>query len=235
MDICISFGQNGTTIRAVSSGTGGIACGCNDIGSLLLGHFHFSPVSHISLLPIRQQYHYVVEQSLMQRLIPKNVQGQVFGARGALSIAGYPFGGVAGGVLFMGIAAPLVIGISALLCIGMGCLILFALPINHFDRRTSHQRRKATNAHTPSTTPNGQVPASQPYKEEAAQASAKISTHQFERFSKAYEINIMVTAHAPKRVSKLIFHLSSVLYPDDTMLFTTNRLLSGIIRSKKQI
>ena len=66
--------------------------------------------------------YYVVEQSLMQRLVPKNVQGQVFGARGALSISGYPLGGVTGGVLMMNIAAPLVIGVSALLCIGMGCV-----------------------------------------------------------------------------------------------------------------
>ena len=46
-------------IRAVSSGTGSIACGCNDIGSLLavrVDILYFSPVSHISLLPIRQQY-----------------------------------------------------------------------------------------------------------------------------------------------------------------------------------
>ena len=99
--------------------------------------------------------------------------------------------------------------------------------------RLTHQRRRATNAHTPSTTPNGQVPASQPYREEAAQASAKISTHQAERCSSAYESNMMITAHVPKIVSKLIFHLSSVMYPDDTMWFHftngTKRLLSGII------
>ena len=46
---------------------------------------------------------------------------------------------------------------------------------------------------------------------------------------------MIVTAHAPKRVSKLIFHLSSVLYPNDTMLSLTNRLLSGIICNKKLI
>jgi MFS family permease len=68
--------------------------------------------------------YYVVEQSLMQRLVPKNVQGQVFGARGALSIAGYPLGGVIGGTLMMKIATPLIIGISALSCIGMGCTCL---------------------------------------------------------------------------------------------------------------
>src|SRR5216684_1321765 len=51
------FGKTARAIRAVSSGIGGIACGWNDIGSLLaLSIFYFSPVSHISLLPIRQQY-----------------------------------------------------------------------------------------------------------------------------------------------------------------------------------
>jgi len=76
--------------------------------------------------------YYVVEQSLMQRLIPKNVQGQVFGARGALSIAGYPLGGVTGGVLMMSMAAPLVIGISALLCIGLGCACFVRYPNQSF-------------------------------------------------------------------------------------------------------
>jgi hypothetical protein len=59
--------------------------------------------------------------------------------------------------------------------------------------RRIHQRRRATNAHTPSTTPNGQVPASQPYREEAAQASAKISTHQAERCSRAEACSTMAT------------------------------------------
>jgi predicted MFS family arabinose efflux permease len=68
--------------------------------------------------------YYVVEQSLMQRLVPKNVQGQVFGARGALNVAGYPLGGATGGVLMAAIAVPFVIGISALLCIGLGCVCL---------------------------------------------------------------------------------------------------------------
>jgi MFS family permease len=78
----------------------------------------------ISLAGFAAAPYYVVEQSLMQRLVPKNVQGQVFGARGALSVAGYPLGGATGGVLMAAIAAPFVIGISALLCIGMGCACL---------------------------------------------------------------------------------------------------------------
>ncbi len=51
-------------------------------------------------------------------------------------------------------------------------------------RRFSH-RRNATMAKAPSTTPNGQVKACHPYREDAAQASAKTSTHQEERYSSA--------------------------------------------------
>lgn len=101
---------------------------------LILSGLFLAPLVFLRMLPMAMLFmalagfaaapYYVVEQSLMQRLVPKNVQGQVFGARGAFSIAGYPLGGVAGGVLMMGMAAPLVIGVSALLCIGMGCACL---------------------------------------------------------------------------------------------------------------
>jgi len=101
--------------------------------------------------------------------------------------------------------------------------------------RTSHQRRKATNAHTPSTTPNGQVPASHPYREEAPQAIAKTRIHQEERFSKAYEISMTVTAHAPKSVSEFIIQLSSEVYPEITIVFHTNLLLSDIICNKQKL
>ncbi len=72
--------------------------------------------------------YYVVEQSLRQRLVQKNVQGQVFGARGALTITGYPLGGVIGGVLMVVMAASLVIGVSALMCISMGCICFLRYP-----------------------------------------------------------------------------------------------------------
>ncbi len=99
---------------------------------LILSGLFLAPLVFLRMLPLAMLFmtlagfaaapYYVVEQSLMQRLVPKNVQGQVFGARGALSISGYPLGGVTGGVLMMSMAAPLVIGVSALLCIGMGCV-----------------------------------------------------------------------------------------------------------------
>lgn len=68
--------------------------------------------------------YYVVEQSLMQRLVPGRLRGQVFGARGALNVAGYPLGGALGGLLLGVMAAPLVIGIPALLCVLVGCACL---------------------------------------------------------------------------------------------------------------
>src|SRR5215467_4356752 len=95
---------------------------------LIFSGLFLAPVVFLRMLPVAMLFmtlagfaaapYYVVEQSLMQRLVPINVQGQVFGARGALSIAGYPLGGVIGGVCMTKIAAPLVIGMSALLCIG---------------------------------------------------------------------------------------------------------------------
>jgi MFS family permease len=101
---------------------------------LILSGLFLAPLVFLRMLPVAMLFmilagfaaapYYVVEQSLMQRLVPKNVQGQVFGARGALSIAGYPLGGVTGGMLMAAIAAPFVIGLSALLCIGMGCVCL---------------------------------------------------------------------------------------------------------------
>lgn len=59
--------------------------------------------------------YYVVEQTLTQRLVPDRVRGQVFGARSSLNVAGYPLGGLIGGLLLGALAAPLVIGIPAVL------------------------------------------------------------------------------------------------------------------------
>jgi hypothetical protein len=46
-----------------------------------------------------------------------------------------------------------------------------------------HHRRRASTAQMPSTTPNGHVPASHPYTDDAAQASANTSLHPFARGS----------------------------------------------------
>ena len=107
---------------------------------LILSGLFLAPLVFLRLLPVAMLFmalagfaaapYYVVEQSLMQRLVPKNVQGQVFGARGALSVAGYPLGGVTGGVLMTLMAAPFVIGLSAFLCIAMGCTCF----VSHYNQ-----------------------------------------------------------------------------------------------------
>ncbi len=77
---------------------------------------------------------YVVEQTLTQRLVHEQVRGQVFGARGALNVAGYPLGGAVGGVLLGALAAPLVIGVPALLCIAMASACLVSPTIRSLRR-----------------------------------------------------------------------------------------------------
>ena len=61
-----------------------------------------------------------IEASLMQRLVPETVRGQVFGARLALITAAAPLGALAGGLLLNVLSAPLVIGVSGIACILAG-------------------------------------------------------------------------------------------------------------------
>lgn len=66
-----------------------------------------------------------IETTLLQRLIPAHLRGQVFGARSTLISASGPAGVFIGSVLLQFLAANLVIGISALACIvaGLGGLL----------------------------------------------------------------------------------------------------------------
>ncbi len=57
-----------------------------------------------------------IETSLLQRLVPEQLRGQVFGAQSTLLTAAAPLGAVLGGVLLDHLSAPAVIGISALAC-----------------------------------------------------------------------------------------------------------------------
>jgi len=83
--------------------------------------------------------YYVVEQSITQRLIPEHVRGQIFGARGALnSVAGYPLGGMLGGVLLGTLGVPFAFGMAVLLCLVMGAMCLVSPLI-----RGLHQTERA--------------------------------------------------------------------------------------------
>ena len=63
-----------------------------------------------------------METTLLQRRVPAEIRGQVFGARHSLAA---PLGAAFGGVLLQYLSAPLVIAISGLACIlaGLGGLV----------------------------------------------------------------------------------------------------------------
>jgi MFS family permease len=65
-----------------------------------------------------------LETTLLQRLIPAEIRGQVFGARYSLVVAASPLGAALGGVLLQFLSAPLVIAISGVACVlaGLGGL-----------------------------------------------------------------------------------------------------------------
>lgn len=66
-----------------------------------------------------------METTLLQRLVPAEIRGRVFGARHSLVVAAAPLGAAFGGVLLQYLSAPLVIAISGLACIfaGLGGLV----------------------------------------------------------------------------------------------------------------
>ena len=61
-----------------------------------------------------------METTLLQRLVPPDMRGQVFGARHSLVGAASPLGAAFGGVLLQYVSAPLVIAISGVACILAG-------------------------------------------------------------------------------------------------------------------
>ena len=66
-----------------------------------------------------------METTVLQRLVPAEIRGQVFGARHSLVVAATPLGAAFGGVLLQYLSSPLVIAISGLACIlaGLGGLV----------------------------------------------------------------------------------------------------------------
>jgi MFS transporter, DHA3 family, macrolide efflux protein len=66
-----------------------------------------------------------IETALNQRLVPRSLQGRVFGARETLTIAATALGPALGGLLLDHLSAPAVIGISSAACVltGVGGLL----------------------------------------------------------------------------------------------------------------
>lgn len=61
-----------------------------------------------------------METTLLQRIVPAEIRGQVFGARHSLVVAAAPLGAALGGVLLQYLSAPLVIAISGVACVLAG-------------------------------------------------------------------------------------------------------------------
>ncbi len=61
-----------------------------------------------------------METTVLQRLVPAEIRGQVFGARHSLVAAAAPLGAALAGVLLQSLSAPLVIAISGVACIVAG-------------------------------------------------------------------------------------------------------------------
>ncbi len=86
-----------------------------------------------------------IETTLLQRLIPAHLRGQVFGARSTLISASGPLGVFIGSVLLQFLTANLVIGISALACILAGLGGLLSPRLRQINRpSTSNKESSAT-------------------------------------------------------------------------------------------
>src|SRR5579862_3752259 len=75
-----------------------------------------------------------METTLLQRLVPAEIRGQVFGARHSLVVAATPLGDAFGGVLLQYLPAPLVITVSGLACILAGLGGLVSPPLRRLQR-----------------------------------------------------------------------------------------------------
>ncbi len=82
-----------------------------------------------------------IEASLLQRLIPPTMRGQVFGTRLALTTAAAPLGALAGGLLLQYLAPPVVIGLSGIACVFAGVGGLLSPAMRGLDRQTKSVMR----------------------------------------------------------------------------------------------
>lgn len=84
---------------------------------------------------------YVVRRTLMQRLVPEHLRGQVFGAQASISAAGFPAGSALGGFLLAGFSVPLVIVLVTGASVVLGVATFFS--------RTLHAATRKAPATTP--------------------------------------------------------------------------------------
>ena len=82
-----------------------------------------------------------IEASLLQRLIPPTMRGQVFGERLALTTAAAPLGTLMGGLLLQYLSPALVIGLSGIACMLAGVGGLLSPTMRSLDGKTKSVTR----------------------------------------------------------------------------------------------
>ncbi|WP_269822541.1 MFS transporter [Dictyobacter vulcani] len=80
-----------------------------------------------------------IETSLLQRLIPPAMRGQVFGARLAITTAAAPLGTMIGGFLLTYLSPSIIIGISGIACILAGFGGLLSPKLRKLDGKLKHE------------------------------------------------------------------------------------------------
>lgn len=78
-----------------------------------------------------------IETSLLQRLIPPALRGQVFGSRLAVITAAAPLGTLVGGLLLQFLSPPIVIGISGVACVLAGAGGLLSPTLRNLSGKVS--------------------------------------------------------------------------------------------------
>lgn len=86
----------------------------------------------------------VIDVSLMQRLIPAHLRGEVFGARSTLGAAGSPLGAALGGLLLGYVSGSVLISLSAALCVAVGMWGLSSRTVRSIRTPHSSSARKET-------------------------------------------------------------------------------------------
>lgn len=84
-----------------------------------------------------------IETSLLQRLIPPSMRGQVFGARLAVTTVATPLGTLIGGLLLQSLSPALVIGLSGIACVVAGVAGFASPTIRGLDGRAKNDQESS--------------------------------------------------------------------------------------------
>jgi MFS family permease len=107
---------------------------------LLVIHNLYAAMLFFALAGFAWAPYAVIETTILQRLVPADMRGQVFGARATLTIAAAPLGSALGGFLLESLSAPAVIGLSALGCVVAGCLGLLSPVLRNMQPSASRDK-----------------------------------------------------------------------------------------------